>query len=763
MRPNFTACSDIFLGFSRHNSIYNFNGTPYGIFSDPSRKPPLITYEGCKHFCGPGTQYYAWADISSTITTWVFPVVGLLLQAPYESNKNWSTLLALARWLGNPIAGMSYTLWNIKVIGRCALMVDMASPYDEVPGPGSQFANIRDSLYLLSVMNQYAIKERLPSIDAAEKLLRIALFSDSLQLTAANDRTDSLARTREELARTLRIGRKKGVIEVFLSEALFVIALAISIYAAFSEIGSNEAAHDLGLGLLLAWLPILVLSSITDRNPVAADEIRQQLNNLLDLVRTALLDPERRESYIKTTGKREDDFAWTKLPGDEHYFHNAFFTQFAGQGRFPWHHGCAHSILASMEDAWIADHGRGWMEDADRARTRMISDVEPDHQGLVWFDRQMFWQIAGSTAILYGTSGGAFILAFYTPTVGLGCWSGNYLIYIVVATAIFAIEMLLWWCRATYPNMPGWVPQWMKHDPFEDLITQLFGHVRGNLDRQNSDRWVIGAREQLRTLRTMWKSLSFTDRLGVILRLLEIGNTIFLTYIVFAQTLGSYSNCECNCSTWSGLGGYMDFEDYAYYRANGVRYYWGAATGMSCFSLTVGLTYIVIEYCTQSHLSTEDYDGATKGLNMTRWFRKYTIWLRLPGEVLAKYMHKATFGMFKSNSKSLTWDWMTKDERIQIQMRRAQVIDGQAPRGASEAQAHTKMLGRDVREERSPIDNSSAPKTSADPECAFDATSVQESTIEGEADIQMQTRKPLPEPEPKVHRSSSRSSLPEGS
>lgn len=188
MRPNFTACSDTFLEFSRHNSIYNFNGTPYGIFSDPSRKPPLITYEGCKHFCGPGTQYYAWADISSTITTWVmivtmakcphnkslifysqvFPVVGLLLQAPYESNKNWSTLLALARWLGNPIAGMSYTLWNIKVIGRCALMVDMASPFDEVPGPGSQFANIRDSLYLLSVMNQCVYPGYLPYMPQAE-------------------------------------------------------------------------------------------------------------------------------------------------------------------------------------------------------------------------------------------------------------------------------------------------------------------------------------------------------------------------------------------------------------------------------------------------------------------------------------------------------------------------------------------------------------------------------------------------------------------
>ena len=84
----------------------------------------------------------------------VFPVIGLLLQAPYEGNKNWSTMLALARWLGNPIAGMSYVFWNIRVTGRCAMILDMATPYNVVPGPDSQFAQIRDSLYLLAVMNQ---------------------------------------------------------------------------------------------------------------------------------------------------------------------------------------------------------------------------------------------------------------------------------------------------------------------------------------------------------------------------------------------------------------------------------------------------------------------------------------------------------------------------------------------------------------------------------------------------------------------------------
>ena len=84
----------------------------------------------------------------------VFPVIGLLLQAPYEGNKNWSTMLALARWIGNPIAAMSYVFWNILVTGRCAMILDMATPYNVIPGPDSQFAQIRDSLYLLSIMNQ---------------------------------------------------------------------------------------------------------------------------------------------------------------------------------------------------------------------------------------------------------------------------------------------------------------------------------------------------------------------------------------------------------------------------------------------------------------------------------------------------------------------------------------------------------------------------------------------------------------------------------
>lgn len=91
---------------------------------------------------------------------------------------------------------------------------------------------------------------------AAEKLLRIALFSDELPMTTGTSLTDR----RKKLAGTIRAFRKKGVIPVFVSTLWFFIALAISIQSAFGNRGTNKAAHDLALGLLLAFLPIFVLS-----------------------------------------------------------------------------------------------------------------------------------------------------------------------------------------------------------------------------------------------------------------------------------------------------------------------------------------------------------------------------------------------------------------------------------------------------------------------------------------------------------------------
>jgi hypothetical protein len=97
---------------------YNYSGPVRLIEPNPKSQ---ITYEGCKALCGDGNDWYPWSATSSAITTWVLPIIGTLLQAPFESNAFWRTIKAINRWIGSPMSSLAYILWNIEVSGKCAL------------------------------------------------------------------------------------------------------------------------------------------------------------------------------------------------------------------------------------------------------------------------------------------------------------------------------------------------------------------------------------------------------------------------------------------------------------------------------------------------------------------------------------------------------------------------------------------------------------------------------------------------------------------
>jgi hypothetical protein len=305
----------------------------------PRNRTTQISTYGCETLCGSSSDLYPWGQVSSTITTWVLPIVGILVQAPFNSNAFWETIFSLARWIGSPMASLSYILWNIKVSGKCALLVDLAAEY----GDGSNnenFLSIRDSFYLLMTMNQYTMKEHVLQKKEAEGLLRFALFSKDLRLLKPGvvpiseiyraylrraehspqvplaepgqvpigpprpeedlESVDKLNQLRQSLASGLRAKRRRGVVPVFISTLWFVFSLGLSIQAAFGFLGENAQAHDLALGLLLAWLPVLILSSIVDRNPVASNDILIKLNALIDRVRMSLMDDTVKQDYLRT-------------------------------------------------------------------------------------------------------------------------------------------------------------------------------------------------------------------------------------------------------------------------------------------------------------------------------------------------------------------------------------------------------------------------------------------------------------------------------
>lgn len=250
----------------------------------------------------------------------------------------------------------------------------------------------------------------LPPVEA-ERLLRLALFSAMLPIDGSNE--ESLVKRRTEVAQAFREGRKKGVVPVFVSFLWFVFALALSVQLAFDDIGGNATAHNLAVGLLVGWLPILILASTVDRSLVSSDSILKRLNSLVDDVRLALLNPDVLETYMTVTHTTLEDFAWTSCLNREE-FREGFFTKFAGQGRTHWHYGVAHPLLAGIEAKFMAEYGRDWSRHGQAARMAIVVGSR-NVNGLKMFDARMVWQITSALIIVGGSVGGAFILSCKSP------------------------------------------------------------------------------------------------------------------------------------------------------------------------------------------------------------------------------------------------------------------------------------------------------------------------------------------------------------
>ena len=164
----------------------------------------------------------------------------------------------------------------------------------------------------------------------------------------------------------------------------------------------------------MAWLPTLILACIVDRNPTSAEAARNKLNRLVNDVRLALLNTDLRETYIRDTGRSPDEFDWTLQLQEPDYFQEDFFHRFAGQGRIRWHYGVAHPILAGIEESFVARYGRDWLRDSLKARTALVKGPSV-LSGLHWFDMRETWQILSAICIVLASTGGAFIISYWTP------------------------------------------------------------------------------------------------------------------------------------------------------------------------------------------------------------------------------------------------------------------------------------------------------------------------------------------------------------
>jgi hypothetical protein len=265
----------------------------------------------------------------------------------------------------------------------------------------------------------------------------------------------------------------------------FLFAFVLSVEGAFGHLGVNATAHELALGCLLAWFPVLILGSIVDRNPIAAEAIRKKLNTLIDHVRNSLRNQHHRNHFLRTFRDHPD---YETLKAQVEKIANArenkyeFFEEFAGQGRLRWHYGAAHPILSDIEDCYIAETGRNWLANESDARMNLVLGAIND-EGLMWFDIREFWQVTSAIVIVASSCGGAFVLSYFTPTVGLSCRSGGYTIFFAVALGLMIVEMMVWLRTSPYQLRNTWL-NWIS------------GRLRNN---PTFNRWQVYQQEKWRT------------------------------------------------------------------------------------------------------------------------------------------------------------------------------------------------------------------------------------------------------------------------
>ena len=576
-KTNFTLCGERVKGLAKNNSLPLediYTGHVKGVLGPArNRTDPvlLVTFAACEKYCGVEPEFYGWGKASDTITTWVLPLVGLVLQAPFESNNFLQTMYVVFRWVGSPIVSMMCIFWNMKVTRKCAIMVEMSIKKDEYPPePEGSFAELRDSFYLLSVINQYELNTKLWELHM-ETILRVGLF----------DKNPEIQQMRAKVAKSIRRERRRGAVQVLVSLAWFLVAMGISINKAFGELGEGATAHNLALGLLMSWLPVLMAATIVDRNPMDAHYVRAKLNK-----------------YFHGIGVVERPNIFSEARKLD------VLGEFAGQGRVRWHYGVAHSFLRTLEA--MPGMERGWSEMYEN--TDQLSTTRT-YFDLLRFDLSEVWQMSASFLMVCSCSLGAFFLSYYTPTVGLGCRSGGYMIFGLNATGCLIMEMAAW--VFLYPG--------------------------------------IGRR------RAQW-----------VLRICEFTNFCWLVYIIFAQTFGIYNSCRCKSSMWGGAGGYMDFEGVQYYKSYHIERSWMLGTLIACVFLGIGLMYVVEQWCRQSFLWTQDWDSAMGGLSKVRKWKWATTTLpRQVGAWVAEYMVRAGCWVCTVCGRMVAWvvECMVKAER----------------------------------------------------------------------------------------------------
>lgn len=298
---NWTQCKENVINIRDNNQTINgvspadlgqylFNGTVRGLTNLSQYDNPdyvRITYDGkiedifpfqenetdrqsgCKIICGNPVGTYEPQVAISAVANWIFPLA-ILLNLPYESlhsKKLSGSVIALLNWLGSPQTALTATIFNFRQIRE-----SYRRAYRD---PNTERTHLYSAAYfVLTCINQFDELQLVDDEGRPLPMLNMLVYGLFRPLSDSSDYDVELLRQLLlMIAFQLRMLRRRGVIPMLANLAVFLVAFIFSLVLTFAELGSNTGSFSFSLafGLLMTWLPLLVVFTIVDRNPVSSE------------------------------------------------------------------------------------------------------------------------------------------------------------------------------------------------------------------------------------------------------------------------------------------------------------------------------------------------------------------------------------------------------------------------------------------------------------------------------------------------------------
>ncbi|KAI0033216.1 hypothetical protein K488DRAFT_85137 [Vararia minispora EC-137] len=401
----------------------------------PLHNATAITYDLCKRACGSGSESFTWTVFSAQFSAWLLPWLALVSQLPFGSQLRTDDVVSVFLTIGSPaLAAYSLVLTVLNGQWVSRRLAGIAYP------------NVRMAWRVLSSLQQAALQ-----IDDADGMLA------SLVVLPENDDWW------EELAHGLDYTQTWSASAV--SQITWVIiAYLFTVIDSFADVTNSVNSNGQGVGSAFLWLlPIVVgwlqVSPKSDFTRVCAAVDRANVKAFYASAdpRHPVLASDVTEHRAFTLKSHEDHAARRDEEASAPIYNYARFLPWVANVelvvsvlRAAAERATAHEPVdpyvpwraaAKGKPPVIVDENRRGSLDQVR---RYVGAARGSRVGRVDPNFLMRFLIATALALFlqWGTVGGAVVAVWFTPTIGLGCRSGSYILYAAVGTAVWGTMVI---------------------------------------------------------------------------------------------------------------------------------------------------------------------------------------------------------------------------------------------------------------------------------------------------------------------------------